>query len=71
MTHPPENYASWRRCITEDCGLALTPAYISERLSALTDKNQPSAAQFIALYGEAHWQKVCTWFGQAQRELMS
>jgi hypothetical protein len=71
MTHPPHDYASWRRCITEDCGLSLTLSYINERLQALADKNQPATAQFIALYGEAHWQNVQSWFAQAKRELKS
>lgn len=68
MTHPPENYASWRRCITEDCGLRLTSAFIAARLSALSDRQQPATAQFIVLYGENHWQKVVQWFRQAQAE---
>ena len=35
----PRTYEQWRHCITVDCGMALTPAYIEQRLHALRDDN--------------------------------
>lgn len=27
----PRNYEQWRHCITVECGIALTPTFLSER----------------------------------------
>ena len=36
MVHtPPENYDDWKECITEYCGIPLTPDYVEKRLAAL------------------------------------
>jgi len=62
----PQNYEEWRRCITVDCGIELTPDYISQRLSALNNKKDHHTQKFIKLYGEAHLQSVIGWFLQSQ-----
>ena len=36
----PQSYESWRYCIEQKCGLRLTPDYIRERISILTDARQ-------------------------------
>ena len=62
----PQNYEQWRRCITIDCGVELTPDYISQRLSALNNKKDHHTQKFVKLYGEPHLQSVIGWFVQAQ-----
>ena len=47
----PETYAQWHRCITVDCGLALTPAFIAQRLAAMADPQSEETLRFRRLYG--------------------
>ncbi len=62
----PASYAEWRRCITEDCGIELTPGYIAKRISALKNDNDPHTKQFVKLYGQQYREQVINWFMQAQ-----
>jgi len=68
MTGPtiPQNYEEWRHCIIVDCGLELTPDYISERLSSLANDKDYYTQKFVKLYGKPHLTKVIEWFKQAQ-----
>lgn len=61
----PTTYDQWRRCIEEDCGLALTPEFIAGRLSELRDSRQERTAQFVRLYGSEHLRRVIAWFEHA------
>lgn len=61
----PETYAQWRRCITVDCGLSLTPEFIAQRLAAMADAQSDDTLRFRRLYGDAHWQRVQRWFSLA------
>ncbi|MES1947516.1 hypothetical protein C84B14_09217 [Salinisphaera sp. C84B14] len=65
----PRTYEQWRHCITVDCGMALTPAYIEQRLHALRDDNDDATRRFIAVYGPAHHRAVIGWFERAGAEL--
>jgi len=65
----PETYAAWRRCITVDCGVALTRDYLKERVRTLGDATAPETRKFRARYGDAHLQRVLRWFERAQREV--
>jgi len=65
----PESYERWRRCITVDCGLALTPAFIDARLAELRDPSAHRTRRFVEHYGEAHRAQVVAWFERARREL--
>jgi len=62
----PKNYQEWKHCITVECGIELTPSYISQRLSALNNKKDHHTQNFVKLYGESHLQSVIDWFNQAQ-----
>ena len=48
----PASYGEWRHCITEVCGLALTEAFIHQRLAALENPDDYMTRNVIALYGE-------------------
>lgn len=63
----PENYASWRHCIEVDCRQPLTPAFVSERITELSDLQHERTQQFIRRYGELHHQRVLAWFTQAMQ----
>ena len=63
----PETYEEWRHCIIVECGLELTPQYISERISALQNDRDYHTQQFVKLYGQQHLRQVLSWFMQAQK----
>lgn len=62
----PQTYEQWRHCIVVECGLELTPAFISERISALQNDSEHYTQQFVKLYGQEHRHKVLGWFIEAQ-----
>ena len=65
----PASYGEWRHCITEVCGLALTEAFIHQRLAALENPDDYMTRNVIALYGEPHRRQTRTWFARALNEL--
>jgi len=66
----PQTFEQWRHCITVDCGLALTPAFIKERLAVWRDDKAEETQRFRRIYGDAHWQAVVGWFEQAEKTLV-
>lgn len=66
----PRNYAEWLECITVGCGITPTPIYIERRIAELRDKDAAETKRFTVLYGEAHLQRVLTWFERAGRETL-
>lgn len=62
----PQTYAQWRHCIEVECGMALTPAYIDERLAVWCTPSHDEARRFAQLYGEEHRLHVQQWFEQAR-----
>lgn len=65
----PHNYDSWYHCITVDCKIQLTAAFIQARIVSLQDDTDFRTQQFIKLYGEQHRKDVLSWFEQAQQSL--
>jgi hypothetical protein len=63
----PQSYSAWRHCIEVDCGIALTEAFIRERIAALHDPHDFRTEQFIRCYGQAHLERVRVWFAEALR----
>lgn len=64
----PETYKQWRQCITVDCGIPLTPAFIAQRLAIWRNAQSEETVRFRKLYGDTHWQSVIAWFENAERE---
>lgn len=64
----PETYERWRRCITLDCGLELTSAFIDDRLAELRNPSAHRTRRFVEHHGEAHRARVIDWFERARRE---
>ena len=72
MTMPtpfPQNYEQWHHCITVECGIPLTPAFVSERLAVWRNEQSQETQRFRRLYGDEYWQAVIGWFEHAQREV--
>lgn len=64
----PRTYEDWHRCITQDCGITLDAAYVSDRLQQLGRRDGAEAQRFVHLYGEDHWAQVLTWFREVRKE---
>lgn len=62
----PATFDQWRRCITVDCGLDLTPAFCEQRLQALRDPKDYHTDRLTTLYGAQHVRQLIAWFEQAQ-----
>ena len=62
----PVTYEDWRHCITVECGIELTPEYISERISALQNGKDHYTQQFVKRYGDQYLQQVLSWFMQSK-----
>jgi len=64
-----QTYEEWHHCITVECGITLTSAFIEERIASMQDDKDFRTSQFIQLYGPQHHQKVLAWFQQAKEEI--
>ncbi|WP_343748330.1 hypothetical protein [Fluviicola sp.] len=60
----PQTFDSWKACLVEACGIALTPEFAAERLSVYLDRSNPETQKFAALYGEHHLNNIIAWFQQ-------
>ncbi|MFT3884014.1 MAG: hypothetical protein QM724_00900 [Flavobacteriales bacterium] len=65
----PRTYDEWLRCITHDCGIVLTRAFVQERIRQLRDEDAPDTARFIERYGDQHRRGVLGWFERAMTTL--
>lgn len=65
----PRNYQEWQYCITVECGLELTPDYISQRITALQNASDHYTRRFVELYGSEYLEQVIKWFVQAQKDV--
>ncbi len=65
----PQTYEQWRHCITVECGIPLTRAFVEERLAAWSNPSAEEARRFEQLYGAAHRQRVLHWFERSLGEL--
>ena len=58
-------FKDWYSCITEKCGIQLTPAYVQQRLKVLEDNSHPETLKFKELYGDQYLYMVISWFKEA------
>ncbi|MEM8761944.1 MAG: hypothetical protein AAGE83_16735, partial [Pseudomonadota bacterium] len=65
MSIVPTTYEEWEHCITVECGIPLTTAYVSDRIEALEKAGDYQTKKFIDRWGEAHHARVLEWFRQA------
>jgi hypothetical protein len=65
----PDTYEQWRRCITVECGIPLTAAFIAQRLAVWRNAQAEETLRFRRLYRDPHWRSVVGWFEQAELEL--
>ena len=62
-------YDDWKHCITEICGIPLTPGFVTARLEELRDTGDYNTQKFVDSWGEGHRKRVVAWFEQAEAEL--
>ncbi|SDV03973.1 hypothetical protein SAMN05216202_3581 [Pseudomonas mucidolens] len=54
----PDSYATWRHCITVECGIPLTVEFIQRRLAVLTHTKEYETQRLAEVYGVRHGQTV-------------
>ncbi len=59
------NYAEWRTCIEEKCGILLTQTFVHKRIEELNDPTNNHTIEFIKLYGEDYKNLILSWFTQS------
>jgi hypothetical protein len=64
----PRTYDEWHHCITVECGLELTRAFIEDRLAVWRNTQSDETSRFRRLYGNRHWESVIDWFERALLE---
>lgn len=65
----PKTYPQWFDCITLECGITLTGAFIDERLSVLENAAHEETRRFAACYGQPHLRDVIAWYKRAAAEI--
>ncbi|MFZ1694331.1 MAG: hypothetical protein WAT74_14120 [Flavobacteriales bacterium] len=65
----PRTYEDWHRCITVDCGITLTKAFVLERIAILSDEEHQETKRSIQLYGDPHRRGVVAWNERALNSL--
>ena len=69
MSSPfPRTYEEWHHCITVDCDIPLTQAFITERLNVWRNAEAQETKRFVDLYGEPYLSEVIGWFERAAKE---
>lgn len=63
-----EGGKSCRLCIEVKCGIPLTRNYLCQRIAILSDPACEETRRFAAAYGQAHLDRVITWFRRAESE---
>jgi len=64
----PQDFETWRVCITKKCQIALNRDFARQRLSIYKQLEHPETQLFIKLYGQAHYQKIINWFMIIEKE---
>ncbi|MFT6122364.1 MAG: hypothetical protein ACJASG_000887 [Oleiphilaceae bacterium] len=65
----PCNYDEWQHCITVECGIPLTAAFIDERIASMQTASEFRTQQFVKLYGPQYHRQVLSWFHEAKEKL--
>ena len=65
----PQTYEQWRYCITVECGIPLTQAFVEERLAVWANAAAEETRRFDQLYGTAHRERVRQWFERSLTQL--
>lgn len=66
---PLETFEDWKQCITVDCDIPLTKAFVQRRLEELANPRLHTTRRFVEVWGDVHYQQVVAWFERAEREL--
>lgn len=64
----PNDYNSWKHCITIECGIELSKDFLQNRIRVLTDVTNQETQKIILLYGQIHIHNLIKWMQQALYE---
>jgi|JI8StandDraft_2_1071088.scaffolds.fasta_scaffold111082_3 hypothetical protein len=64
----PNDYISWKHCISVDCGIELNKEFLQNRLLVLSDSTNQETKKMVLLYGQMHIQNLIKWMQQALYE---
>ena len=59
-------FEDWKHCITVECAIPLTQAFIEQRLAALRNPRDLHTQKFVAEWGQGHLDQVVEWFEMAR-----
>jgi len=62
-------YEDWKHCITVLCGIPLTSEYIEKRLLELENSSDYGTRKSKETWGNAHHERVISWFRRAETEM--
>lgn len=65
----PQNYESWRKCITKRCNIEFSLPYLTDRVAVFSDTKNDERQKFVALYGESWTKTVFSYFEQALSQI--
>ncbi|QEM90995.1 hypothetical protein FEI17_10265 [Kosakonia radicincitans] len=65
----PKTYQQWYKCITKECDIPVTQAFISHRLAVFEDPKSQETRRFASLYGQPHLDNIIGWLKKAKEEL--
>lgn len=69
MSVVPGSYDEWKHCITVDCGIPLTRAFVRERIGSLSDRQDFHTRRYIESWGEDQHARTLAWYRRAAEEL--
>ena len=50
----PQNYEQWKHCNYVECGIPLTPSFVSPRLASWRNDSSEETRRFSRLHGDAY-----------------
>lgn len=60
----PHTFNDWKNCIVNDCRIALTREFATQRLTVYQDNKNVETQKFISLYGQQHLLNIIQWLQQ-------
>lgn len=65
----PQTYEQWHHCITQECRIALTAAFVADRLAVWRNAQAEETVRFRTLYGDDYLTLIIGFFERAEKEL--
>lgn len=65
----PEDLDSWVHCIQVSCGIELNKDFVSNRISILSEIDNPETKKFIERYGSQWHERILSYYVQTLSSL--